>query len=72
MAIPASLLFFRHTTASEQMSCAATALTRTSGVGEVRATATRCRTMLCDERASWLKEGRAFRIMASRPQAKAG
>ena len=30
------------------------------------------RTLLRDERASWLKEGRAFRIMPARPQAKAG
>jgi bile acid-coenzyme A ligase len=30
------------------------------------------RTMLRDERANWLKEGSAFRIMPSRPQAKAG
>jgi bile acid-coenzyme A ligase len=30
------------------------------------------RTMLRDERASWLREGRAFRIMPSRPQAKVG
>jgi len=28
--------------------------------------------MLRDERASWLKEGRAFRILPARPQAKAG
>jgi bile acid-coenzyme A ligase len=30
------------------------------------------RTLPRDERASWLKEGRAFRITPSRPQAKAG
>jgi bile acid-coenzyme A ligase len=30
------------------------------------------RTLLRDKRASWLKEGRAFRITLSRPQAKAG
>ena len=30
------------------------------------------RTSLRDERASWLKEGRVFRVMPSRPQAKAG
>jgi len=30
------------------------------------------RTLLRDERASWLKEGRVFRVMPSRPQAKAG
>jgi len=30
------------------------------------------RTLLRDERASWLKEGRNFRIMPARPQAKAG
>jgi bile acid-coenzyme A ligase len=29
-------------------------------------------TMLGDERASWLKEGRAFRIVPARLQAKAG
>ena len=30
------------------------------------------RTLLRDERAGWLREGRAFRVMPSRPQAKAG
>ena len=30
------------------------------------------RTLLRDQRASWLRQGRAFRAFPSRPQAKAG